>query len=217
MRYVHSTIVLKSLVLLSSGEAFAAPVVLAGSELTSPPPFWAASFWGATPSLEMAFPFEVINGGPYVVDSLQVAVHRYDPPTGASTAEFALYTDNAGVPGAPFATFALNSIPTTPQVVTLIPQGINDVVLNSATPYWIVAKTSQGQLNWNLGDDAFGMVAYRSGGGDWTVLPFNNVSAFALLGSPVPEPSTFILAGIAGVALFVVGRRRVRRLRSVIG
>jgi len=115
--------------------------------------------------------------------------------------------DDAGRPGAPIATFEMTGIPTTPQVVSA--EVIEETVLYSDTPYWLVGQTPQGQVNWNLADNVFGTVAYRVDQGDWVILSGRrNFSAFAILGSQVPEPSTLLLLGLGGLAL-----RRKRRAK----
>jgi hypothetical protein len=183
--------------------------VIAGSSLASPPPFWTDSFWGLTPTIEQAFPFEVIPGGPYLAEALEVAVHHYEGLAG-DTAEFSIHLDEAGLPGTQIATFPLSGISTTQQVLTATPLEVP--VLNPGTAYWLVGSTSQGQVNWNLADSVFGPAAYRVAGDDWVVLANTNVSAFAILGSPVPEPSSAILMG--GVLVFSAWRGRRLRKRK---
>lgn len=60
-------------------------------------------------------------------------------------------------------------------------------------------------MNWNLADNVFGAVAYRVNYGDWIHLGYANYSAFAVLGSPVPEPGALGLACLGVLALL---RRR---------
>jgi hypothetical protein len=178
-------------------------VVIAGSTLASPPPFWTDSFWGLTPTIEQAFPFEVIPGGPYLAEALEVAVYHYEGLAG-DTAEFSIHFDEAGLPGTEIATFELSGISTTQQVLTATPLEVP--VLDSGTAYWLVGSTSYGQVNWNLGDSVLGPSAYRVAGDDWIVIPDTNVSAFAILGSPVPEPSSAVLLG--GSLVFLTWRSR---------
>ena len=64
------------------------------------------------------------------------------------------------------------SIPTVAEILTMVPQGSGDLVLHSNTPYWIVGGTTQGQ-----------QVRER------VILSPSNISAFALIGSRVSEPS----------------------------
>jgi PEP-CTERM motif len=54
-------------------------------------------------------------------------------------------------------------------------------------------------------------VAYRVGSEDWTLINQGNVSAFALLGTAVPEPSAMMLVACGIVAFFGLGHS-IRRL-----
>ena len=47
-----------------------------------------------------------------------------------------------------------------------------------------------------------GTTAYRSDEGEWVVQAYWNVGAFAILGSPIPEPCTLLLLGI-GAAIAI--------------
>jgi hypothetical protein len=185
------------------GSVHGAPLVLAGSQLVSPPTFLPNSFWGITSSIDRAFPFSVIGGGPYRVDQLRIAAHHY-PNLAGNTAEFSIHRDEAERPGAVVGSFLFNNIGTTAQVVSSPPRA--EVVLNSATPYWLVGSTARGQVNWNMGINIFNRVAYRVGSDDWTLIELGNVSAFAILGSPVPEPSGIALIAWGAIVLFGSGR-----------
>jgi hypothetical protein len=192
----------------SAGSVHGAPLVVAGSQIVSPPTFLPNSFWGITSSIDRAFPISVIGGGPYRVDQLQIAAHHY-PNLAGNSAELTVHRDDLGRPGAVVGSFLFNSIGTAPQVLSSTPT--SEVVLNSSTPYWLVGSTTRGQVNWNLGINVFNRVAYRVGSEDWTVINQGNVSAFALLGTAVPEPSAMMLVACGIVALFGLGRS-LRRL-----
>jgi len=183
--------------------AFADLTVIAGSSGESPPLFWDNSFWGMTASIERAFSFTVISGGPYYAEELQVAAYHYEGMAG-SLANFYINLDDNGQPGQVEGTFEMTGITTTPQVVST--QVTEQTVLYSDTLYWLVGQTPQGQVNWNFADNIFGTAAYRENEGDWVILSNTNVSAFAILGSPVPEPSTLFLLGLGALML-----RRKRR------
>jgi len=179
--------------------------IIGGSSDTSPPPFWENSFWGMTSSIERAFPFTTPSGGPYIIEELEVAAYHYEGMTGA-TAYFSINADNAGEPGDVQALVELTGITTSQQVLSV--DFTDELILGGDTSYWLVGGTNQGQVNWNFGDMAFGTAAYRVDEGEWTILSGANVSAFAILGNPVPEPSTILLLGL-GVP-FLSGLRRKR-------
>ena len=197
-------VVLITSLVFTVGVANADSVVIAGSDSppASPPTFWADSFWGITSVIDRAFPFTVTGGGPYWLEELEVAVYHYEG-LGGSTAEFSVNLDDGGLPGADIATFDVQGITTTPQVVAATLS--QDVTLDSGTQYWILGSTTEEQVNWNLGDGAFGPAAYRVGEDDWVYFEDTNVSAFTLRGTPVPEPATLSLLALGGLALL---RRR---------
>ena len=177
---------------------FANISVIAGSSGISPPPFWEDCFWGMTPSTERAFPFTVTSGGPYIVEELEVAAFHSEGMAG-STAYFSINADNDGEPGDALATIEMTGITTSQQIVSAT--FTEEVILNSDTGYWLVGGTQQGQVNWGLGDNVFGTAAYRVEKGTWTILSDKNVSAYAILGSPIPEPATVLLLGFSMVFL----------------
>jgi len=188
---------------LAAAQTQAGQVVIGGSSLQSPPPFWEDSYWGITASTQRAFPFTVIGGGPYYAEELEVAA--YYSGSAGSLADFSINLDDNGKPGQAVGTFYTAVITTSQQIVST--EMIDDTVLYSDTLYWLVGQTSQGVVNWNLADNVFGTVAYCVDQGDWVILPHSNVSAFAILGSQVPEPATFLLFILAGLG--IMGRHRV--------
>lgn len=193
---LFSSAIIVMLLVVSSTQA--TPVVIGGSSLESPPPFWDNSFWGMTASIQRAFLFTVISGGAYYAEELQVAAYHYEGMAG-SLANFSINLDDNGQPGQAVGTFEVTDITTTAQVLNA--QVAEETVLYSDTAYWLVGQTPQGQVNWNLADNVFGTAAYRVDQGDWVIISGSNVSAFAILGSQVPEPATLLLLGLGCLAL----------------
>ena len=211
---MKSTSILQSMVVcvLMSQVALGGPVasglvVVAGSSLESPPPFWENSFWGITRSIDRAFPFDVQPFGPYQVLELEVAAYHYEGMAGAS-ADFSIHLDDSGTPGAAIALFQMSGISTTQTVVS---SSLSEpVLLNSSERYWIIGSTASGQVNWNLGDSTFGEAAFRVNDGPWEFLDRANVSGFALLGTAVPEPSTLSVLVLSGLAMYARRRKQKR-------
>ena len=176
--------------------------VIAGSSGISPPPFWENSYWGMTSGLERAFLFTTISDGPFYAEELQVAAFYPNFQSG-SHARFSIKLDDNGLPGVAIWTFETKSITTIPQVLGI--EITDEIILNSNTTYWLTGQSLQQNFHWNLGDNTFGTTAYRISQGEWIILPNRNVSAYAILGSPTPEPSTLLLFGLG--ALFLRKKR----------
>jgi hypothetical protein len=192
--------------ILTATALTASPIVIAGSKLSAPPSFWPDSFWGITQSIDRAFPFEIALDTSSRVEQLQIAAFRYQN-LGGSSAEFTIHLDASGVPGSQLATFHFSGIPTSPGILSSPPTA--DTILHPGTPYWIVGSTPRGQVNWNLADSVFGRIAYRVAGNDWIINEQRNLSAFAIIGSPVvPEPSGAILCVVTGLCMALRFPRR---------
>jgi len=185
-------------------------VVLAGSTMESPPPFWEDSFWGLTSNIERAYRFELESSIPHYAKELQIAAYHYENMPGSS-ANFSINLDDDGEPGQAIGEFNITGITTTQQILSA--KVNEETVLHSGAAYWLLGGTSHGQVNWNLGDMAFtqeaGNYAYRViSEGDWIVSESSrsNISAYAILGTQVPEPATVALLGLGG--LVVLRKRR---------
>jgi hypothetical protein len=183
--------------------------VIAGSVLRSPLQFQSNSFFGISTRCEEAFPFRVIAGNRWLPDRLEVPLYHYEDMPGSS-ALFAICTDISGRPGSPIATFPVSSITTIARIYSATPSYVACPLQGDAT-YWLVGTTAAGQVNWNLESDCFedATRAYRDHGGDWVVQSdLGNVSAFAIYGSAVPEPSGIVLLGIGVISVLANAWRR---------
>ena len=191
--------------------ARATPTLIAGSGPGSPPTFIPNSIWPFSSSFEEAFRFLVDANGPYQVTMLQVAVYHYPSPAPEWFANFSIWSDNGGVPGLPIGTFEPLPVSAIQQVLTTMMSQLT--VLNSNTSYWLVAQTSADQLNWNMAPNASGMRGYRYVWGPWTTDPYAQLPAYAILGTPIPEPmSVFLFCG----ALLGIRMDRRRHARDMI-
>lgn len=189
---------------LSVSTVNAEAVLIAGSSGESPPPFWEGAYGWVTPSEERGFSFSLGLEGQYSLDMLEVAVFRHDNSYAGSEASFTIRPDVAGLPGETVLdTFIISNVSLTKQILTS--EANEGAVLSSGLTYWIVGRGTDGQVNWNLGDNAFGLRAMRSNNGDWT-LSHTNLGAFAIHGTAVPEPCSVLLFGLGGALI----RRRKR-------
>lgn len=200
------------LVWSAGGYCFAVPVVIAGSSEIAPPAFQTGPHFQITQVIDRAHPFTIAGNGQYRVDELQIAAYRL-AGLGGLTAQFAIRADVAGVPGSALTTFSFGSIPlATPEVLSATPN--QPLTLQAGTPYWIVGTTGQGQVNWSLAMGTFPQIsvsgpnAYQLREDPWVVSPTGQLAAYAILGSPVPEPSAGLIALCAGTVLATARRRR---------
>lgn len=189
--------------------------VIAGSVLRSPPQFQSNSFYGISTTFQEAFPFHVIAGSDWLPKRLEVPLYHYEDMPGNS-ALFAIYTDSSGQPGSPIATFPVSDITAIASIYSATPSYVACPLQSDAT-YWLVGTTAVGQVNWNLEWDCFENAtrAYRDHGGDWVVQSDrDNVSAFAIYGSAVPEPSGIVLLGIGAIGASAYAWRKNSRGRD---
>ncbi len=198
-------IVLAFFCLVLSQKLCANSSLIAGSSNVSPPPFWLDSFWGITSSIDRAFPFTLNTSGQFSLDHLEIAAYHYNGLAG-STATFSIAQDNNGLPGTIIDTFFFNNITTDQQVVSTL--STNNTILDSVNTYWVIGETTQGQVNWNLGDNTFGPYAFRVNDGAWEFHQDGNVSGFALHGNPIPEPTAITLITLGSLGLLQRKRSR---------
>lgn len=202
MRTTAYYVLLSLFILPAASSASSTTCVISdGSHLQNPPQFWNNSFLvGLSGSWQEAHPFHVIPGNEWLPERLEIPLYHYQGMAGNS-ATFSIWTDVAGKPGSPLATFPVSNITTEQRVLSIAPSFVASPLQGDAN-YWLVGvNTGGGQVNWNMEASTGDYTrAYRVNGGDWVVQShLANQSAFAVMGSPVPEPSSFILFSIGGL------------------
>ena len=214
MKMISSTYLVAILLVVHSDSVLAVQLMIGGSELIAPPRYLSGNFfWGVTQEIDQTFSFTTISGDTFNVNELQIPLWHY-PGLAGNTATFSVHEDLLGEPGAVVGEFLVTGISTVEQLHSVSP--LISFTLEGNEKYWIAGDSPFGQVNWNLGgdfgDEVFGEVGFRSGGGAWTIQQGRNVSAFAISGTSVPEPSS---GAIFFVVCIVGASRRGRRSRQV--
>ena len=201
--------VLFFLIFLRAAEPVSAEII-GGSVLRSPPQFQSNSFLvGLVGSWQEAYPFQIIPGNAWLPESLEIPLYHYEGMAGDS-AMFSIWSDDSGKPGSQIATFPASNITTEQRIYSLTPSFVA-CPLQGDTTYWIVgSNTGVGQVNWNMDNNTGDFNrAYCVDGGDWVGQShLGNISAFAIEGSAVPEPSSIALLGIGAISLLAYAWQR---------
>jgi hypothetical protein len=210
MKITFYGILLTLLVFPATVSAASTSVVIGGSGLVSPPPFWRDSFLvGLVGTRQEAYPFHVIPGDGWLPESLEVPLYHYSGMAGSS-ATFSIWSDDSGHPGTQLATFPVSNITTEQRILSITPSYVSGPLLGNGD-YWLVGVNSGvGQVNWNmLANTGDFTRAFRSDNGNWQIQNhLANMSAFAIKGSAVPEPSTIALLLTATIGGLLWWRRR---------
>jgi hypothetical protein len=201
---------------ITSDRAAAASAPIAGTQATAPPTFLASGFLGHNANSQWAYSFSLFEPGEFFVDSLQVPLRHTNPTVGPNVGgTFSIHLDASGEPGGEIVSFDYNNIPSAPDPVEVLSSAAaSQAILESGVTYWLVGSTASGQFNWHISDQIIGPSnpgGLRTNGGPWMIQQFGNAGAFVLFGTPVPEPSTTALCGLAAIAVLLerrTGRRR---------
>jgi hypothetical protein len=160
--------------------------------------------------------FTVPGAGNQAVSQLDLAVLNTDPSV--HTFYASIWTDDGGVPGTqvPGAYWNLSTDDPSQSCCGLVSiTGITGVFLTGGQSYFLVLgplDLSDGSWDYiasnNQGITGLSLYSYDGGSG-WLSNGTQSTGAFDVLGSPAPEPDSFLVLGTG-----VVGILAVRRFRS---
>lgn len=158
--------------------------------------------------------------GEFLLNQIDIAVETF--PESTLPVIVTLDANSAGTPGSALMTWTVTALPPSGTCCSAaMLEASSPLFLSAGTQYWVVASPESPQTfaewNWNsIG--VTGPQALQEGPGlSWIVSNFDPPGAFAVSGTPVPEPATGRLAGASLIAIiiFAVGRKRLRKLRSL--
>ncbi|MBX3435665.1 MAG: hypothetical protein KF847_20295 [Pirellulales bacterium] len=146
--------------------------------------------------------------------------------TAGNNVTLSLYDNNAGVPGSLIHTLAGPTSFTWPEDLRVYTP-TTPVLLNALTTYFVVAKATGGFIDWRLtpstsetGPGSIGNVPFFSvdSGASWTASGAGLPVKFRVEGvvTAVPEASSVLFLGLAGVALLGASRVKIARQPSAI-
>jgi hypothetical protein len=151
------------------------------------------------------------------IGSVSVSIANAWP---ASDFTVSFYSNASGTPGSLLSNGLLSG-PSTPTSDVINLYGASGLTLNANTTYWLVFENpaatyvsirntdSGGVLNtsssagWTLGNTDYKIF----NGGSYASYP-NAVPLFSIDITPVPEPTTLVLAGLGGLSLLLMRRKK---------
>ena len=168
----------------------ASGILIGGSVFRGPPRF-RQSYTMIVGSFETGYLFRTAIGGGWSPERIDAPLSRITG-WGSDSVEFSIWSDAAGQPGVKLATFIASGI-TKDVRVSAATQSSPPCTLAGGGEYWLLATTRAGEINWNLEINTItGKHALRKGGnnsGRWQIMfPAENVPAFCVYGSRVPQP-----------------------------
>jgi hypothetical protein len=156
--------------------------------------------------------------GSFQLQNIEVAAYRGSAEV-SDTVNFSLYGTTAGFPGDLLETFTLTGLGVyqgEPGPGLLSAQSVLHPLVTGGMQYWLVMEGANA-VNVTWGFNSTGVLGAATvvapvedvSPAHWELLPNHTQGAFALDGSPVPEPSTMALSVTCLAAAFL--GRRVRR------
>jgi hypothetical protein len=163
-----------------------------------------------------AFAFGFMPSSTAQLQQIDAAVTYFDE--GPNSIELTLYTDNGGTLGSVLDQWNLTGLPDYVPghgfccaLQTITPH--SSVVLTSGVRYWLFASTISGDTADVWQQNSMGVSGpFVSAGGGATML----LGAFDVIGSAVPEPTTFSFVAAGLIMTWGGARRGFRRSRAPI-
>jgi hypothetical protein len=172
---------------------------------------WTAGAIDSSTVQDIAVLFRV-GSHPVTLDEVDVAMGFTNKPNLINLKILLSVNGAPGPDSQPLESFPLvNALPPfgsgAPPVVI---ESVLHPLLEAKTSYWLVASAAQPtQVVWNANLLPYAnSVAYRDNAGPWATLGVDAGPAFAVLGTPAPEPWTLGLLGIGAVGLVVFQSRQ---------
>jgi PEP-CTERM motif len=177
-----------------------------------------AGFFGPPPLFASGF----IPTANYNFTSASAFVENLDIHNAAQPFSMALYSSTGGpalgTPGSPLWTSGMLSAPGPDFTSTLVTASNTGppILLQSGDEYFLALNFPTNVVDWlDEGPNSTPFFSSRNGGGPWTNIGPSTVQyqifGSPLLGSPVPEPATWVMMLVGFAGLGFAGYRRSRR------
>lgn len=157
--------------------------------------------------------------GEFLLSQIDIALATF--PESTLPVIVTLNADNAGTPGSALMTWTVTDLPPSGTCCSAaMLEASSPLLLSAGTQYWVVAvpQSAETFAEWN--GNSIGVTGtaamQNTPGGSWIFTNLYPLGAFAVSGIPLPEPANGRLAGasLILIAVFAVGRKRPRKLKS---